>query len=175
MQDMDAVMPQIPNPPRPESDWTCREVLDAKAVDPAGQSQCEFCGTAIRWIHVLEHDDYHRAVETGCCCAIRLCFDYDAETAERELKNRTARLTRFVDPRRWKRSINNPENIWRFVRCANGSKIRVTVFMRDGSYGICIAAMKGDGRRFHPERYGSQAEAKSIAFELVDGLKEQNE
>jgi hypothetical protein len=78
---------------RPEPDWTCREVLDAQAIDPAaGQSRCEFCGTRIRWIHVLEHDDHPRAVETGCCCAARLCFDYDAEAAERELKNRMARM-----------------------------------------------------------------------------------
>ncbi len=82
---------------RPDADWTCREVLDAKAVDPAGESHCEFCGTRIRWIHVLEHDDHDGTAEAGCCCAARLCFDYDAESAERELKNRMGRLARFTD------------------------------------------------------------------------------
>jgi hypothetical protein len=149
-------------------DWTCREVLDAKAVAPDGVAKCEFCGTKIRWIHVLEHDDYHRSVETGCCCASRLCFDYDAEAAEREIKNRVSRLMRFVDPRRWTRSRANPENIWRWVRLSKRRKERVTVYLKNGEYGIYLSGAS------HFDRYGSQAEAKNMAFELVEQLKSED-
>lgn len=156
----------------PESDWNCSEVLDAKAIDPLGQSRCEFCGTRIRWVHVLEHDDHDRAAEAGCCCAVRLCFDYDAEGAERVLKNRMGRLMRFVDLRRWKQSRNNPENVWRFVRVHDGSKVRVIVFLKDGRYMIYLAGRKDDDRRCHWGKYGTQSEAMSVAFELVEGLNE---
>lgn len=92
-------MPQTlkTKPIRPKTDWTCREIIDAKAVNPNGSSKCEFCGTNLRWIHILEHKDYRRSVEAGCCCASRRCFDYDAEAAEREFKNRIGRLMRFID------------------------------------------------------------------------------
>jgi len=164
-------MPINPEP-RPENDWTCREVLDAKAIDPKGQSSCEFCGTQIRWIHVLEHDEHHRSMQAGCCCAVRLCSDYDAEAAEREVKNRTGRLIRFTDLRKWQRSKTNPENIWRFVRISDGSKRRVTVFLRQARYSICLAGRQDEATYFHRESYATQLEAMSVAFELVEGLKE---
>lgn len=159
---------------RPSADWSCREVLDARVVHPSGKSQCDFCGTRIRWIHVLEHDDYDRAVEAGCCCAARLCFEYDAEGEEREVKNRTGRMARFVDLKRWRRSRTNPENVWRFVRTPDGDKVRATVYLKDGSYGICIAAQKTNDRYFHSERYATQREAMSIAFGLVERLKDED-
>ncbi len=159
---------------RPETDWTCRELLDAQAIDPLGKCACEFCGTSIRWIHVLEHDDYHRSMRAGCCCAVRLCFDYDAEAAERELKNRMGRLMRFVDLRRWNRSRSNPENIWRWVRLSDRNKVRVTVFLKDGRYAICLAGRKDDDCYFHWGRYATQSEATSVAFELVERLREED-
>jgi hypothetical protein len=155
----------------PETDWTFREVLDAQAIDSGGQSSCEFCGTRIRWIHLLEHDEHPGAIAAGCCCATRLCLDYDAEATEREFKNRMARLARFTDLRRWRRSRKNPENICRVVRLKD-RKLDVTVFLKFGSYGICIGGPKKDERCFHPERYGSQAEALNVAFELVERRKE---
>ena len=158
---------------RPENDWTCREVLDAKVIDPLGKFACEFCGTSIRWIHVLEHDDYHCSMRAGCCCAVRLCFDYDAEAAEQELKNHTVRLMRFVDLRRWNRSRPNPENIWRWVRLPDRKNVRVTVFLKDGRYGVCHAGRKDGDCYFHWEKYATQSEALSVAFELVERLKEE--
>ena len=165
-------MPPIPIRCRPGTDWTCREVLDANAIDPTGRSSCEFCGTRIRWIHVLEHDNYHRTVEAGCCCAARLCFEYNAEGAEREAKNRAGRTMRFVDPRRWARSKSNPENIWRFARLPDGRKVRVTVFLKDGRYSIYLAGREVSDRFCHWEKYASQAEAVSVAFELIEKLKD---
>lgn len=163
----------MPRLRRPTSDWTCREVLDAKAIDPPEKSACEFCGTSIRWIHVLEHDDYHRSVEAGCCCAAKLCFDYDAVGAERELKNRTGRLMRFVDLRKWKRSRRNPENIWRRVRVPDG-ELTVTVFLKEGSYMIYVAG-PSSYRYCHWEAYTSQSEALTVAFELVEQWKMRSE
>lgn len=153
----------------PKNDWNCREVLDAKSVTPEGESTCEFCSTRIRWIHVLVHDHFPRSVEAGCCCAKRLCSDYDAEGAERELKNRTSRLMRFIDPRRWERSKSNPVNTWRWVKLANGRTVRLTVFLKDGTFGIYFADKK-DSRdtNCHFERYESRREAMTVAFDLIE-------
>ena len=155
----------------PEMDWTCREVLDAKAIDLRGSFACEFCDTTIRWLHILEHDDYHRTMQAGCCCAARLCIGYDAKAAERELKNRTERQARFVDLRKWTRSRLNPENVWRWARIGDRKKLMVTVFLTGGRYGICVAGRKGN-RYFHAEKYATQSEALAVAFELIERRKE---
>jgi len=63
---------------------------------------------------------------------VRLCYDYDAEAAERDLKNRTGRLIRFVNMRMWTRSRNDRENIGRRVPLPDGSKVMVTVFLKEG-------------------------------------------
>lgn len=156
---------------RPTNDWTCQEVLDAKAIDPAGQARCGFCGTSIRWVHVLHHDDHDGTVEAGCCCAARLCFEYDAEGAEREVKNRLARLTRFIDLRRWKVSRSNAVNVWRSVKIGD-ERIRITVFLKDGAYMVYLSS-KAE-QLCHPSRYGSQVEALTMAFELVEGMRQGN-
>ena len=146
-------MPKItPIENRPGSDWTCREVLDSQAIDPTGKFRCGFCATTIRWIHVVEHDDYEREVQAGCCCAARLCYEYDAEAAEREVKNRMDRRARFMDVRRWKRSMPNPENVWRFVQTPNDGRVRVTVFLNAEGYAICIAGKTDGDRYFCPEK-----------------------
>jgi hypothetical protein len=166
------MMPKIPPiEDRPRSGWTCREVLDAQAIDPTGTFRCGFCATSIRWIHVLEHDDYDREVQSGCCCAARLCFEYDAVAAEREAKNRMDRRARFMDLKRWKRSRPNPENVWRSVQTPNDGRVRVTVFLKAEGYAVCIARKTDGDRYFHPDKYASQSEAMSIAFELVECLK----
>jgi len=159
----------MPKPPKPTSDWTCREILDAKAINPGGKSRCEFCGTRLRWIHILQHDEWHRPVEAGCCCAARLCFDYDAAAAERSAKNKFGRMTRFVAPHKWNPSKANPANVWRWVNLSDGQRVRVTIFLKDGKYGIYFADKKNNEDNYCPPgRYGSREEAKVVAFELIE-------
>jgi hypothetical protein len=156
--------------PLPKSNWNCREILDAREIYPLGFAACQFCGTKIRWIHVLEHDDHFRPMHAGCCCAARLCNGYDAAGAEREMKNRLSRRMTFVDRSRWRQSRNNPANIWRFVRISD-QRLRVTVFMTDiGQFGIAIF---GRDSNEYPnwDRYGSQPEAMHRAFQMVQELK----
>lgn len=153
----------------PKSDWSCREILDALSIDPDAKSKCDFCGTQIRWVHILEHDDCDHSVTAGCCCAAKFCFNYDARSAEREYKNRSTRRMRFVELQRWKRSRNNPANICRKVTTDVGL-VTVTIFLQEGQYGICLAYKKKMGQqpRYHWAKFASQAEAMHTAFELID-------
>ncbi len=82
---------------------------------------------------------------------------------------------RFVDPRRWRPSRYNPENIVRRVRMPDGAVARVTVFLKEGKYMVYLNSSNSEGGSCHPEKYSSQAEAKTVAFELVEGLKENRE
>ncbi|HEY4259359.1 MAG TPA: hypothetical protein VGM98_04340 [Schlesneria sp.] len=55
----------------------------------------------------------------------------------------------------------------------NGN-VKVTVFLKDGRYGVCFNAMlkrKMKQARFFPYRVGSQAEAKLMAFESIDAMR----
>lgn len=164
-------MPIIKKKP-PTSDWNCREIQDAKMVDRNGSANCEFCGTRIRWIHILEHDEHHKSMQAGCCCAERLCFGYDASTAENEFKNRMARLHRFMNLKRWKRSQKNPQNIVRNINTPKWGKILLTIYLWDGQYGITIK--EESETYFHPVKYVTQPEALAVAFDLVETVKGQS-
>jgi len=149
---------------RPSTDWTCLEIQDSQAVSMDEISRCEFCSTRIRWIHILQHDQYDRLLQAGCCCASRMCLDYDAEGAERELKNRFSRLMSFSDQRKWYTSESKPENIWRWVRVM-GKKARLTVYKNHRQYGVYLPGVD------HWGRYNSQADAKIVAFKLLEENK----
>jgi hypothetical protein len=155
----------------PQSEWCCRELRDAKATELLGVGACKFCGTRIRWVHVLEHEACEQQMIAGCCCAARLCRDYDARGAEREEMNRLERLARFADPRRWTRSRSNPDNAWRFIRTVDRKKWRATVFVVRGSYSACLAHVRDGRRHFHPASCASQEGAVKLAFELVERLR----
>jgi len=153
---------------RPESDWIHREVIDARSIYADGMTNCDFCGTRIRHIHILEHDDQDQAVEAGCCCAERYCNEYDAKGAEREFKKRADRRARFVNRDVWKESRNNPANIWRWVKLPGKKKReRVSVYTKDGGYGVFVEDCR------HWNCYVTQGEAMNAAFELIDALKEE--
>lgn len=164
-------MPPVPKRRRPTANWTCREVLDANVIEPDDIAKCDFCDRRIRWIHVLEHDDWHRSMQAGCCCAMRLCHGYDAEGAERELKNRAGRLMRFVDLRRWRPSRTNPENIVRTVKMPDGRNVKVTVFLKDGRYMVYLGYRKSSDNYCHWGKYASQSEALAVAFQLIEEKK----
>lgn len=159
-------MPKI-SQKRPVNDWTAREVLDAKAVDPEGSATCGFCGTKIRWIHVLEHDDYVGTVPAGCCCALKYCNEYDAAGAEKEVRALAARRQKFADLRRWKPSRKNAENLVRNVRLADGAKVRVTIFRQMGRYKLSFAETGGEVN-YPRDSFGSQVEAALAAFDLLE-------
>lgn len=155
---------------RPTMDWTGTRVLDAKAGDPAGWAECGVCGRKIRWVHMLEHCDYHRPIAVGCCCARRLCNGYDAAGAEREFRSRVSRREKFLDRAKWKTSKRNPNNLWRCVRTPGGNNATVTAFLNEaGEYMVFLAASETD-KWCDSIGYETQAEAMARAFWLIEKL-----
>jgi hypothetical protein len=116
-----------------ETDWENVSIIDEKSSRSAS---CELCGTSIRYRHLLQHEKFHREISVGCICASRLTGNrYDAEGAERDLRNRNSRLRNFMDLSKWDQSRTNSENITRTQRVGK-RELRVTIFKSYGTYGF---------------------------------------
>ena len=92
----------------PHEGWTCEAIYDLG--EPVGI--CRMCGhQIIRYVHVMRHPAYPRAIGAGCVCAGRM--EGDAERArqrENAFKNRQSRLETFLRTP-LKRSRNGNEYI----------------------------------------------------------------
>jgi hypothetical protein len=83
-----------------------RKGWDLEYVEDLGEPdhQCEACGyPEVRYVHHLAHHGVAADLAVGCVCAGHLTEDYETHAAaERKLRNRTARLRRLLDLKRWK-------------------------------------------------------------------------
>jgi hypothetical protein len=71
---------------------------------------CEMCESArIRYVHIVEHDNYADRLEVGCICCENLTGDYAGpRRQEAELRKRIARRARWMT-RGWRLSqAGNP-------------------------------------------------------------------
>lgn len=93
----------------PHKGWRCIDVYDLRedgsTPEETSYATCEMCGNErIRYVHVLEHDDYHATIEVGCVCAEKLTDDYVSPRArEKRLKSKSARKAKWLQ-RRWRTS-----------------------------------------------------------------------
>lgn len=150
----------------PPDGWTCSSVLDTRLI---GMSQCDLCGTRIRWVHVMEHPASCEQIEVGCCCAERLCYGYDATAAVRELKKKRTRHKRFVDRRHWRTSKRG--NLWCKVRMCD-EELTVTIYTSGERFGVCLAAADDD-KWFSGPAFGNRKAAMECAFDLVEILRDE--
>jgi hypothetical protein len=56
----------------PHKGWTYVGCIDLGKLEGV----CDFCGTAYRYEHSIEHFDAALSVNVGCVCAEKLCEDY---------------------------------------------------------------------------------------------------
>ena len=120
---------------------------------------CEMCGTAIRYRHLLEHDEYPARIGVGCCCAEHMTQDYvGPRKREQALKsayrNWAARRERWPRHRRWRISGGGNPQIYVHDH-------RVLVFRRHGGWRLKIDFA------FVPETYSTMEAAKLAAFDRI--------
>lgn len=92
----------------PLSGWYCTEIIDVREDDPeAPLSTCELCGCdKVRFIHVMEHEQYFEPVDVGCICAGIMEGDIlAAKERERLMRNRAARKRNFMK-KKWGRTAH---------------------------------------------------------------------
>lgn len=169
-------MPRIDQPTQRQlatPGWHPETIVDTKQPKPGEprSGKCDRCGKQnLRYVHIVKHPDIDATARLGCCCAARMCLDYDAATEEREFKNRAARKLRFADLSKWRESRNNPANIVRTVRTGHGTA-KVTVYQKSGQ---CFAFSLSSGPRKRPDTYfdqraySSRSEAIQAAFNFME-------
>ena len=143
----------------PTAGWVVVQVCDLNHTENPfhpEEVRCERCGQALRYAHVLEHDDWHNLITVGRCCAERLSTDYDAHEAERELSNRATRRKRFPTLDGWRLSSKgNP-----YIEYHGAT---ITVFPKAGGYTFCVFI---EDSHFPQEEYPTIKAAKLTAWDV---------
>lgn len=136
------------DPTAPRRGWNVLTVFDALEAGPGeplldGDHMllCEACGTQeIRYVHVLEHPNFERAVYVGCDCASRMTGVSEdlLERREGDVRNRSARRATFCGLRNW---TQTKKGGWRLRHLGN------FYLLSPGRYGGWSVAYKADDER----------------------------
>lgn len=146
------------DPAVPKTGWRRHEIYDLGAVEAI----CEMCGEKeIRYIHVMKHPDWPKALSTGCRCASNLCGDMESERKEDTrlqnlAKKRTKRIEAWLDSG-W--HLSPRRNQQRYIL-----GYRIVIWRRFKSWWFSIYA----GTALHsPHGYPSERSAKYVALAVV--------
>lgn len=91
----------------PHKGWHCIDVIDVRedgsSPEEAEYETCQMCGNErIRFVHIVEHDEYDETLGVGCICAEKLTEDYiNPRLLEKELRNKASRKARWLT-REWR-------------------------------------------------------------------------
>lgn len=119
--------------------------------------ECEYCGTALRYVFPIYHSKWGTMEVGEQCCDKLTSTDFASEELSQHAK-RMDRRTRFVSSKRWFIDKSGDPCIQQ-----NGIFVRV---VRDGSnYRLRISGTKGN------RQFASELDAKITAFELIDSGK----
>lgn len=78
----------------PLENWKCVHLIDEEKPDFI----CELCGCEkVRYVHVMEHEQYFEDIRVGCVCAGIMEGDIlAAQERDRKMKNRAKRKVTFL-------------------------------------------------------------------------------
>jgi hypothetical protein len=82
----------------PHRGWRIVELLDLGAAEAV----CEMCGhERVRYVHVMQHDQYDELLRVGCVCAESMAAGYNGRRREAQLRNKAERRARWPTRRGW--------------------------------------------------------------------------
>lgn len=144
----------------PLGNWRCVEMIDGEAAE----FECELCGyPAVRFIHVMEHDEYFEKVSVGCICAGIMEGDImAARERDRKMKNRARRKQNFPN-RKWKMARSGAH----YVKYHD----KHVFINRDGSGYNCCCNGRRTGK-YHGKPITDFISACYAAFDLADPVGE---
>jgi len=111
----------------PLEGWHCQYVHDVKedgwiGGNDNGLFTCELCGCCrVRFVHVMEHEDWFEPLYVGCICAGVMEGDIlAAQERERQARNRAKRKRSFIE-RKWSMTYKGD-----YTRQHNGKRLTIT-------------------------------------------------
>jgi hypothetical protein len=142
----------------PHKGWSCNGI----DYDSNGRI-CQMCEVAfIKWIHILEHQDYPDELKVGCICAGHMTEDLvGARNREIEYKKRQAKKDRLLN-KKWKTSYKG--NMY-----LNTNGWNIVVFEKNGLWSGCIK--NGDKTYFLKYKFADSNTAKLRVVEMLEHLR----
>lgn len=144
----------------PRKGWRCVEVYDVRdegvAADDTEYATCEMCGKEqVRFVHIVEHDDFSERLSVGCICAMKLSGDYvNPRDQEVKLKNKALRKKKWLT-RKWRVSAKGNEYL-------NVGGLNLLVLPNRFQEGLWKYKIND---RFSRQSYASAEQAKIALFE----------
>jgi len=115
---------------------------------------CECCGTAIRYVFLIQHPDW-RTLEVGEICCDNLTSTQVASGFMESRRRYAERLKRFVSSPRW---LVRPGNVHHIIQ----KRLTLEVVPKNGSYFLRIEWRPGK------VTFPTVLDAKAKAFELIE-------
>lgn len=146
----------------PHKGWRCVDIEELEEQDHL----CEMCeARLVRFVHVMEHDDYDDVLRVGCVCAGHMEEDLvGARRREAAYRNDRSRRSRWLQ-RRWRLSAAGNE----YLNTNDG--FNVVVYRKGAIWGARIEHRASGFARSSRLPYQTSDHAKLAAFEAMLGMK----
>lgn len=147
------------NPEVPREDWRCMEVADIREKHGAPDAMpCEMCGTeSIRFVHVMEHDNYDEALGVCVSCAEGMTGDsVNPRRVEEKIRKKSLARDHWLDGN-WYLSVRD-----NWITSVDG--VNMGVFLVKFQQGKWACRIEN---KFFPGMYPSMEEAKHALFDEV--------
>lgn len=142
----------------PHKGWICIDTEDLGAP----VAVCEMCEQQdIRYVHTMQHPDYHEVLHCGCICAGHMEEDVEqARQREARIKNAARRRAAWPNRKAWHRSRQGNLVI-------RDRGFQVTIFERDGLWHGLIQRPATGFKRFSKRDYPNERAAQLAAFDAI--------
>jgi hypothetical protein len=145
----------------PHRGWICIGIEDLGDVDAV----CEMCETmSIRYVHTMEHPDYHEALQVGCVCAGNMEQDLvGARRRESEFRKRQSRRSSWLT-RPWRTSRAGNDYL-------NTDGFNVVVFPKGHGWGARVKHQDSERTVISRQPFQTAEQAKLAALDAMLNMK----
>ena len=142
----------------PRKGWELIDVVECESL-----SECDWCGTSIRYIHIIHHTEVEDESYCGCICAGHLTDDYvTSKKREKLLRKKSSAMLTWMDSPRWK--IARTGNVYR-----KDKEWLITIFPNKFGYGFKI----NFDSQTQGKIFSTIEDAKRVSLDIYLKLKEQ--
>ena len=152
----------------PHRDWRCVDNYDTFEVHGEDQFEtCEMCEVMnIRFVHVMQHDDYPELLHCGCICAGHMEQNKArAKRRDTSMRNRAGRRERFPERKGWRVSAKGTPHI-------RVDGYHLMVVRRKGGFAVGVTSPGAGDPKWGRKTYKSELDAQLGCFDALEYMKE---